>query len=133
MNHRFFSLPSLAAVFAAINRQGCRWVALLNKRKYVAVVFINGHAAALKTGLGDSNLRPPDIAAVAAAPGDNAVRSPSGDQRAIHRDDDVGETLVFENLLKLDRRLTEERLELRFAGTPAKRQRTTGRNANGCH
>ena len=90
-------------------------------RDDVAAVLIDRHTSALKTGLGNGNLRAPGFAAILAAPGNHAVRSPCGNQRAIHRDNNVREPLVLENLLKLDRRLAKKWLKFSFVRAAVER------------
>ena len=77
-------------------------MSLFNKGNNFSAILIDCHTATLKPGLGDSNLRPPRFPTILAASGDNTIRSPGGNQRAIHRDDDIRESLVLENLLYLD-------------------------------
>ena len=72
---------------------------LFNKRNNFGAILIDCHAASLKPGLGDGNLWAPGFATILAASGDNTVRSPGSNQRAIHRDNDIRESLVLENLL----------------------------------
>ena len=101
MDYCFLFLPTLATIFATIKIQRCWGMSLFNKGNNFSAILIDCHTATLKPGLSDGNLRPPCFAAVLAAPGDHAVRSPGGNQRAVRRDDAVRVSLVLENLLKL--------------------------------
>ena len=123
MNHRIMLIPSLATVFAAINNHGCGWMAILNKCKNVAAIFINGHTTTLENqALLMVISGPQSFATVPTAPSDNAVRAPSGDQRTIRRDDNVGGNRWF---LKTCCSSTEgspkKWFKLGFTGIPAKR------------
>ena len=77
-------------------------MSLFNKGNNFSAILIDCHTATLKPGLSDGNLRPPEFAAILAASGDNTLRPPGDNQRAIHRDDDIRKSLVLENLLQLD-------------------------------
>ncbi len=74
-------------------------MSLFNKRNNFSAILIDCHAATLKPGLGDGNFRAPGFATILTASGDNTVRSPGDNQCAIHRDNDIRESLVLENLL----------------------------------